>query len=438
MRSNAVCSPLREAPRSMSNASSNNASSRNASSRHELIGAPLELRMTAPEGPAPRRLCVLLIVPTLDTGAASAGVLGLVRILRQAGHAAVVAAHGGRKAEEVRRAGGTLVSLNVESNNPATVLASSFRLARIIRQHGCDLVHAHGRAAAWSGYFAARMSRRPFLTTWYKGFREQNVLKRFYNSIMVRGERVLVTSDQIGGLIRKRYGACALSVIPWGIDLGHFDPAGVTPARIDAIRRQFGIGEQTKVALVPARILRRKGHHVIVQAVSRLKAAGASDFACVFASEEAGTRYAGELWDQVLATGTADVIRLAGPVEDMPAAYAAATVVVSVAMQADGLPRAILEAQAMARPVIVSELGAGPEALLSPPAVHDDRMTGLRVPAGDPEALAAALIRIFSMPEPARRAVGARGRAWIAGSFNPEKTAADSLRVYAEVCGTTR
>ena len=56
---------------------------------------------------------------------------------------------------------------------------------------------------------------------------------------------------------------------------------------------------------------------------------GLKDLVCVFAAEDQGTRYAGELWDLVLATDTADVIRMTGPIDDLPAAYAAASVVVS-------------------------------------------------------------------------------------------------------------
>ena len=43
------------------------------------------------------------------------------------------------------------------------------------------------------------------MTTWYKGFREQNPLKHFYNSVMVRGDHVIAVSDQIADLIRERY-----------------------------------------------------------------------------------------------------------------------------------------------------------------------------------------------------------------------------------------
>jgi glycosyltransferase involved in cell wall biosynthesis len=154
----------------------------------------------------------------------------------------------------------------------------------------------------------------------------------------------------------------------------------------------------------------------------------------VFAGEDQGrTRYTGELWDLVSGTGTNDVVRLAGAVDDMPAAYAAATVVVSASVQLEGLQRAILEAQVMGRPVVVSHLAAGPEVVLAPPAVTEDRMTGLRVPAGDEAALAAALIRLFSLSDAARSGIGSRGRAWVATQFDAPSITRATLGVYAEI-----
>ena len=190
----------------------------------------------------------------------------------------------------------------------------------------------------------------------------------------------------------------------------------------------------TKVVLVVGRMLRRKGHHVAVDAVRRLKEMGLKDFMCVFVGEDQGkSRYSGELWDLVLATGTTEVIRMAGPSDDLPAALAAATVVVNAAVQPEGLQRAILEGEAMAKPVVVSDLGAGPDAVLAPPAVSEDRMTGLRFSAGDSVALAAALVRLFSLPPAARAAMGARGRAWVLANFNTSAAAEPTLRLYEEI-----
>ena len=137
---------------------------------------------------------------------ADAGAIELVRILASAGHRPIVASGGGRLVGEIAAVGGENVLLDLGSQNPATVLRNAFALVRLVRQHRCDVVHAHGRAAAWSAYLAARLTGVPFLTTWHKGFRQQNGLKRLYNSVMTRGVRVIAVSEQIAVLVNHRYG----------------------------------------------------------------------------------------------------------------------------------------------------------------------------------------------------------------------------------------
>ena len=388
--------------------------------------------------PARDPISILIVVPALDAGAADVGALGLVRILTAAGHRAIVASQPGRLVADVTAAGGEFVALDLASNNPLRMLRNTAALSRIARERNCDAIHALGRSAAWSAYFAARLRGIPFMTSWYKGFREQNIFKHVYNGVMARGDRVVAVSEQIAQLINDRYGVPweRITVVPSSVDLERFDPAEVAPERVEAMRHAWGIKRDTRVILIVGRIVRRKGHHVVVKAAKRLKEMGFKDFLCVFVGEDRGrTHYTGELWDLVLSTGTMDVVRMAAPVFDMPAAYAAASVVVSAAVQPEGLQRTILEAQAMARPVIASDLGAGPDVVLTQPAVPENRITGLRFHTGDDTALTAALLRLFALPEPARRAMGARGRDWVLSHFNASAVAEQTLRLYDEITG---
>ena len=383
-------------------------------------------------------MTVLIVVPTLDVGAADVGALGLVRILTAAGHRAIVASEAGRLVADVTAAGGEFVALDLASNNPLRMLrnavdAQPHRARAKMRRDPCARP-----LGGLERFLAARLRGIPFVTSWYKGFRDQNIFKHLYNGIMARGDRVVAVSEQIAQLINDRYGLPweRIAVVPSSIDFERFDPAEVIPERVEAIRHAWGIKQDTKVILIVGRIVRRKGHHVVVKTAKRLKEMGFKDFLCVFVGEDRGrTHYTGELWDLVLSTGTMDVVRMAAPVSDMPAAYAAALVVVSAAVQPEGLQRSILEAQAMARPVVVSDLGAGPDIVLTPPAVSESRITGLRYHAGDDAALTAALLRLFSLPEPARRAMGARGRDWVLGHFDTPVVAQQTLRLYDEITG---
>lgn len=402
--------------------------------------AAFETRLSAkPAAPlVSNPLTVLIVVPTLDGGAADAGAVELVRILQNAGHRAIVASRAGRLAADVNSAGAEFVALDTGTNNPVAILSNAGALGRIVREKNCDVIHAFGRAGAWSALIAAKLNGIPLVTSWYKGFQEQNVLKRLYNSVMARGARVFAVSDQIAQLISDRYGTPwdKIAVVPCSIDFDRFDPALVTRARTDALRSSWGVKPETKVILVTGRILRRKGHDVVVKAARRLKEMKLKDFLFVFVGEDRGrTHYTGELWDLVLATGTMDVIRMAAPVSDMPAAYAASCVVVSAAVQPEGVQRALLEAQAMARPVVVSELAAGADVVLTAPAVPEGRVTGLRFASGDDAAMAAAMLRLFFLPEPARNAMGRRGREWVLGHFDGKRVAGLTLQVYSEIAG---
>lgn len=386
-----------------------------------------------------RPLTVLVVVPTLQAGAAEMGAVDLVRILTAAGHRALVMSRGGRLESRIAAAGGEFIYADVASKNPAIMARNAALISRVVRNRNCDIIHAHGRAPAWSALVAAKLTRVPLVTSWYKGFREQNALKRLYNSVMARGDRIVAVSDQLADMISERYRVPAdrIDVVPASVDLGLFDPSLMSSERLEQMRRTFGVTAGDRVVLVVGRMLRRKGHHVAVQAARRLKEMGLKDFTFIFVGESGGnSSYGGEVWDQVLAGELTDVVRLIGPVDDMPAAYAAASVVVSAAIQTEGLQRTILEAQAMQRPVIVSDLGAGPDAVLAPPIVPEDRMTGLRFSAGDAAALAAALIRLFSMPPAQQAAIGVRGRQWVTEHFNQPAVSDLTLRLYSGLVGS--
>jgi glycosyltransferase involved in cell wall biosynthesis len=62
----------------------------------------------------------------------------------------------------------------------------------------------------------------------------------------------------------------------------------------------------------------------------------------------------------------------------------------------------------------------------------------LRFHAGDDAALAAALLRLFSMPEPNRATIGRRGREWVLGHFNAAAVTEQALRLYGEITASTK
>lgn len=386
------------------------------------------------------KLTILIAVPTLESGAADNGALDLVKLLHAAGHRPIVVSQGGRLVGQVIAHGGEFVAMNVASKNPLVMMMCARKLTSLVRQRKCDIVHALGRAPGWSAFVAARINRRPFVTSWYKGFREQNIFKRFYNGVMARGDRVVAASEDIADLIRERYRTpqARLSVLPSSFDVTQFDPTSVSAERVAKIRHAWGVSKDCRVILAPGRMVRRKGHHLIVQAAQRLKANGVKDFLIVFTGEDQGrTSYTGDLWDLIATTGTNDVIRLAGLTGDLPAAFAASSIAVFASTQAEGISRNILAAQAMGVPVVASDNSAGPDIVLAPPAIGEDRITGIRFSSHDTSALAAALGKFLGLSAEGRRAVGMRGREWIMSHHDAKAVAERTLGLYVDLAGGT-
>jgi glycosyltransferase involved in cell wall biosynthesis len=73
--------------------------------------------------------------------------------------------------------------------------------------------------------------------------------------------------------------------------------------------------------------------------------------------------------------------------------------------------------------------------VLTAPGVPESRTTGLRFHSGDDAALAAALLRLFSLDGPTRNAMGLRGRDWVLDHFNAAGVAEQTLQLYGAIAG---
>jgi glycosyltransferase involved in cell wall biosynthesis len=88
----------------------------------------------------------------------------------------------------------------------------------------------------------------------------------------------------------------------------------------------------------------------------------------------------------------------------------------------------VIEAQAMARPVIASDLGAPRETVA-------EGVTGWRIPPGDAAALAAAIGKALALTPAERAALGARARAAVLSGYTTEAMQAATIAVYRELIG---
>jgi len=367
---------------------------------------------------------ILQVLPALVSGGVERGTVEIAEAIAAAGFRSLVASAGGTLAAEVARVGGEHVTLPLDTKSPFGIWRNAAALAALVRAEGVALIHARSRAPAWSALIAARRTGARFVTTYHGTYNEGFPGKRLYNSVMARGERVIAISRFIAEHVAARHGTPPdrLRLIPRGVDPRRFDPARIAPAPVLAQREAWGAAPGQPVLLLPARLTRWKGQAVLVEALARLPGA------IGVLAGGGNPSFAAELQARADALGLGPRLVLAGHIETLDVALLAADVVLHASIEPEAFGRTVIEAQAMARPVIAADLGGPRETV-------EEGITGWRVPPGDPAALADALARVLAMPLPLREAVGARARASVLADYSTAAMQRATIAVYRELLG---
>jgi glycosyltransferase involved in cell wall biosynthesis len=374
-------------------------------------------RDTMPKTP----LRVMQVLPSLDAGGVERGTVEMTQAVVQAGGYALVASAGGRMAPQIERAGGHHIVLPLMTKDPVSIWLNARPLRQLIGEHNIALVHARSRAPAWSAYLAARRAGVPFVTTWHGVYAENFPGKRLYNSVMARGERVIAISHFVAArLAALGVDEARVRIIPRGVDPALFDPERVGGDRIHRLAQAWRLPPGAPVVMLPGRLTRWKGAELLLRAVAALPR---RDVFCVLVG--AG-RLGAILEKQAEALGLAGRVRLAGQCDDMPAALMLADVVACPSLKPEPFGRTVIEAQAMARPVIAANHGGAAETVI-------DGETGWRVAPGDVGALAEVLAYALAMSAEERQAMGAASRASVMAHYTTAAMQQATLAVYREI-----
>jgi glycosyltransferase involved in cell wall biosynthesis len=376
---------------------------------------------------------ILQIIPRIDAGGAERTTIDVAAALVTAGARALVASEGGRLTSELQAVGGLLIPFPAATKNPLSMMLNARRLARLIIAERVDIVHARSRAPAWVALMACRIARTPFVTTFHGAYAGRSALKLRYNSVMARGDVVIANSDYTAGLVARLYpwARARLRVIHRGTDFSKFTPGAVPPARVARLRKDWSVAPDERIVLMAARLTGWKGHKVLIEAARRLKEQGIEGVRYIMAGDAQGRGgYVKELDALIDKAGLKGIVSRVGHCADMPAAFLAASVVAVPSTAPEAFGRTAVEAQALGAPVVVSDLGAVSETVLSPPETAPDARTGWRVKAGDAQALAEALQAALALGASAREAMARRARTHVEGQFSLERMTRETLEAY--------
>ncbi len=307
------------------------------------------------------------------------------------------------------------------------------RVRRIVIEGGYDVVHVHTPIAAFVTRFALRSlppAERPAIIYTAHGFHFYEGQSRAGHAVFSGMERraapwtdFLVTINEEDFRAARAFRGIAperVRLIPGiGVDVERYDPASVSAEERAAVRAGLEVSPDAFMLVMVAEFSPVKRHGHLLEALARVE-----DDRVIVVLAGAGP-LEDEVRERVVALGLEDRVRFAGFRRDIPALLAAGDALTLVSAR-EGLPRSVLEAMSMGRPVI----GTRTRGIVD--AVGDDE-AGWIVPKHDVAALAEAIDRAADDPAEARR------RGTVARERARERFAlADVLGAYADLYDEAR
>lgn len=344
-------------------------------------------------------------------GGAETHVSELAGELNDLGHRVTVASSGGELVASLAQ-GVKHITLPRFSRNLFGIMRSRAVIKRILKRGGFDVVHAHARIPAYLCGKYVKRYKFAFIVTAHAMFRMTPALRR----LSVWGERTIAVSEDIKQHLIDKCGVYPghITVIPNGIDIKRFSPAGEVR---DEVRRIIFVSRMDADCSLGAQLLCRIAGRLASEfpGIKITLTGGGSDFERISALAAGINTVCGE-----------EIILVTGARNDVEKLLADADIFV-------GVSRAALEAAACCLPVILCG-NEGYAGILSAGNTPDSsNFCGRGCPAPSMESLISDLRRIILMSPEERGALGAFGREYVAGHNSSHASAEAVLNVYRSV-----
>jgi glycosyltransferase involved in cell wall biosynthesis len=305
----------------------------------------------------------------------------------------------------------------VERHNAEVVQTHLLRAVELVT---LPLRRPHRRAVVWTVHNAMldlRADQVPGGQRWLLAAKRV-AHRTAYRAGVRRVDAVVAVSDDVAAAVRRGYRPPhgRLVTIANGVDVERY-PASRDPR----LRGRLGLDDNAKVVIVVAKLMRQKGHAVLLEALS----AGAFDPGMqVLFVGDGPEREA--LVAETARLGLDHTVHFLGDRPDVPALLAIADLFVLPSLW-EGLPMALLEAMASGLPVVATKV-AGSRQVIS------DDSCGLLVPPGDPGALRAAMYRLLG-DDGLSAEIGRAGRERTVSAFSGAAQARQHADLYDRCLG---
>ncbi len=381
----------------------------------------------------PQKLKVLQVIPRLGHGGAETGCYDLAHYLKEKNCDSYIVTSGGPLTKFIDRTKVKLIRLPVQSKNPLLIILNSIILSIVILFLNINIVHARSRAPAWSCLIATKITRRKFVTTFHGTYNFKSQLKKFYNSVMLKSDLIIAGSNFIFSHINENYSNYLKSkkkflVIFRGINTDYFNSKKIKQSDEEKLIKKWKIDKEKKVILLPGRLTGWKGQEMFIEALNIMKKdhSDKNFFAIILGSDQGRKIYKKKLLRLVEQYRLTQDIIFVENFDIMPIAYKISTIVISASIEPEAFGRVSVEAQAMEKPIIASNIGGSKETII-------DGKTGFLFEAGNSKKLSEKISEILDLSELTLNGMGTEGRKNVISKFNVEKMCFSTYSEYKKL-----
>lgn len=368
---------------------------------------------------------LVCIIDHLNAGGAQRQLIELVRHLPRERFAATVISLSTNQVELVdalRREGIPVVTIAQSGKWSWSCVSQLLQHLRAARP---DIVYTWLFTADLYGRFAARLAGVPVVISAVRSVEPDKpshyvAVDRWLARMT---DAFTVNAHAIGEVLirRERIPPSKIHFVPNGVDLEAFDPSRVN----GAVRRRLEIGPEAPVIGTVGRLAPVKDHETFVRAAARVtREIPDARFLIVGRGP-----LREELMQLARRLGIESRVRFLEQESEMPEVFAALDLAV-VSSRYEGCSNAILEAMAMAKPVIATAVGGNPELV-----IPDE--TGLLVPPQDPDRLGEAMLALVHDRARAER-MGQSGRRAITARFSVQRMVDETSALFETLLAARR
>ena len=378
-------------------------------------------------------LKVLQVIPKLGYGGAETGCYDIAHYLPENGCKSFIVTSGGELLKFVDKNKVKVFRLPVQSKNPILILINAIILTFIILINNISIIHARSRAPAWSCLIASKITSRKFVTTFHGTYNFKSNLKKLYNSVMVRSDLIIAGSNFIFSHIKENYSNYLnqkkkLLVVFRGINVDYFDPTTKLETEEKKLLKQWEIEKDKKIILLPGRLTTWKGQEVFIEAINlvNIELGYEAFYAVILGSDQGRDLYKKKLIRLSEQYRLTKQLRFIDHCKDMALAYKVSDIIVSASIEPEAFGRVSVEAQAMKKPIIASNIGGSKETVI-------DNKTGLLFESGNPKSLCDKLNEIIKLDTLTLDLMGREGRKNVINRFNIEKMCLNTYSEYKKL-----